>query len=123
MTPQPTITSVKGKYSVDFSKTFDDNHTRNVLDINQVAEGDNLKEGDVLSPSKGAERKHDSGWTIKTDYVCCDYYAWVESFEAIHKKYGKISGNFSEVVVAKSKKAYDHFCKNHPFYVFDLWDI
>jgi len=120
MNPEPTTRNLRNKYIVDFTNTFSDPYIANILDISTVAEGKNLKEGDVASP---AERKHESGWTIRTNVVEQDYFVWVGDFEAVHSQYGAISGNFSQIVTAESKEAYDHFHKHHPFDKFDLGNI
>lgn len=64
----------------------------------------------------------ESGWTI-TGKICQDYYSWVNYFEATHPTYGWIRGDFEKEIIAKSKKAYDHFIKFHHTEEWDYWDI
>jgi hypothetical protein len=63
-----------------------------------------------------------SGWTI-TGVIHEDYYTWVNYFEATHPTFGWIKGDYEDVIHAKSKKAYDHFIKNHPPELWDYADI
>ena len=74
----------------------------------------------TLSPFDLGE--NDSGWTI-TGQVVEDYYEWVNYFEAVHAAYGELKGDFEHEVTAESQEAYDHFIKNHPFAVWDYYDI
>jgi hypothetical protein len=63
-----------------------------------------------------------SGWKI-TGYIMTDYYAWINDFEANHPVYGWVKGDYEDVIHAKSKKAYEHFVKNHPPEEWDYKDI
>lgn len=63
-----------------------------------------------------------SGWTIY-GAISEDYYEWVNSFEATHKTYGVIKGDFEHEVTADSKEALDHFLKHHPYLEWDYGDI
>ena len=65
---------------------------------------------------------HDSGWTI-TGEIHEDYYFWVNYFEANHPKYGKLSGDYEEEIIAESVEAFEHFYKNHPPHRWDYNDI
>lgn len=66
--------------------------------------------------------EHESGWAITGD-VQEDYYRWVNEFEAIHPKYGKVYGDFETVVYAESEEALEHFIKHHPPEYWDYYDI
>ena len=63
-----------------------------------------------------------SGWTI-TGEIHEDYYAWVNYFEATHPTFGWIKGDYEDIIHAESKKAYEHFVKNHPPELWDYSDI
>jgi len=65
---------------------------------------------------------HKDGWTI-TGEVHEDYYEWVNEFEAIHKKYGKVWGDFEGEVHADSEKGFKHFYKHHTPEEWDYGDI
>ena len=73
-------------------------------------------------PAEFVTQEHKSKWVI-TGEVCYDYYSWVNDFEAVHPKYGRVFGNFEKIVYATSKKGYEHFCKNHPAEEWNYWDI
>lgn len=63
-----------------------------------------------------------SGWTIEGE-VYEDYYEWVNYFTATHPVYGKIEGDFEEIVTAETQEAFEHFCRHHPPNEWDYWDI
>jgi hypothetical protein len=65
---------------------------------------------------------HDSGWLIKAK-LHEDCYEWVEDFLAIHEVFGFVEGNFNEMVVASSKKAYEEFTKEFNPNTWDIRDI
>jgi hypothetical protein len=67
-------------------------------------------------------KTNSSGWTVSAT-VKCDYYRWIESFEAQHKIYGRVYGDFSKIVYATTKKGYLDFIKNHPPHDLDQDDI
>ena len=66
--------------------------------------------------------QNSSGWTI-SGAIIEDYYEWVNDFEATHPDFGWVKGNFEDEVKASSKKAYDHFWKNHEPMEWDYQDI
>jgi hypothetical protein len=72
--------------------------------------------------NKKYTRLNKSGWKISAE-ISADYYTWVEYFEAVHKKYGIVRGDFNDFVYASSKEAYDDFIKNHPYEIFCIGDI
>lgn len=74
----------------------------------------------TLSPAVLGENS--SGWTIRGE-VHEDYYEWVNEFEAVHPDFGRVWGDYEDEVHAKSKKAFEHFYKNHPPDVWDYGDI
>lgn len=65
---------------------------------------------------------HASGWTV-TGAVVEDWYEWVEDFEAVHPKLGKVWGDFEGTVYATSERAFKHFYDNHPPQPWDKGDI
>jgi len=68
------------------------------------------------------ERKHKDGWKIKGE-IQEDYCTWVNDFEAKHPRYGKVWGNFEDIVYATSEKGYQHFYKHHTPQAWDYQDI
>ena len=69
-----------------------------------------------------SERNHRDGWKIKGE-IHEDYYYWVNAFEASHKKYGRVWGNFESIVYANSERGFNHFYKHHPPNAWDYRDI
>jgi len=65
---------------------------------------------------------NESGWTITGD-VHEDYYEWVNEFEASHPVYGRVWGDFEQIVYADSDAGYVHFFENHTPQSWDYWDI
>jgi len=65
---------------------------------------------------------HEDGWTI-TGEVHEDYFEWVNDFEAVHKKYGKVWGNFEVEVYADNKEGFKHFYRHHTPEAWDYGDI
>lgn len=74
----------------------------------------------TLSPEDLGE--NESGWTIKGQIIE-DYFEWVNYFEASHPRYGKISGDFEDEVVADSELAFSHFWLHHPPTPWDYREI
>lgn len=66
--------------------------------------------------------EHASGWVI-SGVIHEDYFEWVNEFEAVHPDFGRVWGDFEEVVYADSEEAFEHFYKNHPPNEWDYWDI
>ena len=64
---------------------------------------------------------HENGWTV-TGEIHEDYYLWVNEFSATKGKMW-VKGDFEAEVTASSKKAYDEFVKEFPYYEWDYWDI
>ncbi len=56
---------------------------------------------------------HSNGWTI-LGYVQEDCYQWVNKFEAEHFKFGRVWGDFEDVVSADSEEGYQDFYRNFP---------
>lgn len=75
-----------------------------------------------ISKNAICSRTHDSGWTI-TGRVREDYYTWVNSFEAVHPAYGRVSGDFEDEVEADSEEGFNHFLEHHPYSEWDYHDI
>jgi len=65
---------------------------------------------------------HESGWTI-SGRLYEDYFVWVNEFEATHPFFGRVWGDFEDVVYADSEEGYADFVKNHPPEEWDYWDI
>lgn len=65
---------------------------------------------------------NESEWVI-TGQIHEDYYEWVNEFEAIHPKYGRIYGDFEKERIAESEEAFQHFWENHEPEDWDYWDI
>ncbi len=74
----------------------------------------------TLNPSEMC--KNESGWIIEGEIIS-DYYEWVNDFKASHKKYGKVWGNFEDIVYADSEEGYQHFFEHHEPHVWDYADI
>lgn len=68
------------------------------------------------------ERTHDDGWTIKGE-IHEDYYTWVNDFEAVHTKLGKVWGNFENTVYADSEEGFKDFYDKHKPSAWDYGDI
>lgn len=66
--------------------------------------------------------KHASGWEISGEIIR-DYYEWVNQFKAEHPTYGKVYGDFEDVVFADSNEGFRHFFENHPPCAWDYGDI
>lgn len=65
---------------------------------------------------------HDSGWTVVGD-IHEDYLTWVEQFEARHNTYGRVWGDFDDIVYADLEEGLEDFMRCHPPYAWDKWDI
>ena len=63
-----------------------------------------------------------SGWTI-TGEVHEDYYEWVNAFEATHPVFGRVWGDYEDVVNADSEEGFNNFYRNHPPTEWDYADI
>jgi len=85
--------------------------TLDTLDVQDVR----LSDGRYVKVNK-------SGWTIIGE-IHEDYFEWVNEFEAYHKKYGVVYGDFEIEVFATSEEAYNHFYKHHKPKVWDYGDI
>ena len=83
-----------------------------------------LKTSEVLKGSYTgiSQRTHSDGWTIKGK-IHEDFYSFVQDFEAAHPTYGKVWGNFENMVFADSEEGYQHFYKNHTPKAWDYGDI
>lgn len=98
------------------------------VEVATVVPGLYIVSGDKLPPNPwGALTlsteyigKHENGWEIVAD-VHEDYYEWVNAFVAYNHGYPNdfVAGDFEEVVVASSKKAYEEFLS---FFPPDAWD-
>ena len=82
----------------------------------------NVMGHDALTLRTGDIGQHKDGWLVAGD-IHEDYYEWVNEFEALHKKYGRIYGDFESKVYAETITAFEHFIKNHEPEEWDYWDI
>lgn len=76
-------------------------------------------------------RSHKSGWIISgriiEDYLYSEEVSktmpviigWVNEFKAVHPVYGKVWGNFENLVEADNGFGYDHFLFHHPYMEWD----
>lgn len=67
-------------------------------------------------------RTHPDKWTI-SGVIVEDYFYWVNDFEASHPIYGRVWGNFEDIVYADSEEGFQNFVANHPAYEWDYEDI
>ncbi len=67
-------------------------------------------------------RTYVDGWTI-SGAIHEDYYYWVNDFEAHHPRFGRVWGNFEDVVYADSEEAFDAFRASHEPQSWDYYDI
>jgi len=68
------------------------------------------------------QKTHKDGWTILGD-IQEDYYKWVNEFNAVHPKFGRVWGNFEDKVYADSEEGFQDFYKNHRPEAWDYGDI
>lgn len=52
-----------------------------------------------------------------------DYFEWVNEFQAVHADFGRVWGDFEDIVYADSEEGFNDFYKNHPPQSWDYWDI
>jgi hypothetical protein len=69
-----------------------------------------------------SSRTHSDGWTI-SGAISEDYYYWVNAFEASHPRFGRVWGDFEDVVYADSEEAFEAFYASHTPQSWDYWDI
>ena len=67
-------------------------------------------------------KTHDNGWTIIAN-IREDYYYWVNEFEAIHPKFGRVWGDFEKEVYADTEEGFENFYKDFPPEAWDYADI
>lgn len=67
-------------------------------------------------------RTHSNGWTV-TGRVVEDWYYWVNDFVATHPIFGKVWGNYEEIVYADTEAGYLAFTASFPPHVWDYHDI
>lgn len=77
---------------------------------------------EAVTLPKDCVGNNESGWQVKAQ-IHEDYYEWVNYFEAFHPDYGLVYGDFESEVYASSDQALEHFLNNHPFEVWDYYDI
>lgn len=87
-------------------------NSKEVVDIDNVS---TKCESDFKCGDKFHTKTHLDGWTI-TGYVkCSDYNIWIDEFEAVHEKYGRIEGYASTIIIVSSLEGFQDFIKHHPF--------
>jgi hypothetical protein len=96
------------KFSLDFP------HQARTLDPFVVS--------DVKYADGEHELTHDNDWTVKA-VIHEDYYYWINDFKANHPKFGRVWGNFEDIVYADSEDGYNEFLKEFPYTEWDYWDI
>ena len=80
------------------------------------------KYGNALTLDPGYIKQNESGWKI-TGEICEDYVYWVNYFEAYHKDYGLLKGDFEQFIEAESEEAIVDFLQHHPPTNWDYQDI
>lgn len=95
------------------------------VDFNSPGGALTLNSGEICDT--GAEgghhsRTHPDGWTI-SGQIHEDYYVWVNDFEASHPTFGRIEGNFENMVFACSEEAFQDFYAKHKPEAWDYMDI
>ena len=99
-------------YQVQFER---DGTMARTLDAEEVCENHGSRTGH-------SSRLHADGWLI-TGYITEDYFYWVNAFEANHPAFGRVWGDFEELVCADSIEAYEAFIASHGPTTWDYWDI
>lgn len=101
----------------EFGKDFNSEGGALTLDITEVSDGE-------YTPSNNIKysKTHKDGWTI-TGEIHEDYYEWVNDFEVVHPKFGKVWGNFEDKVFADSVEAFNDFFEKHKPMAWDYQDI
>lgn len=79
----------------------------------------NLQDIDWENPQV---RTHENGWVVKGE-IHENYYEWVNEFEAIHPKFGRVWGDFENEVYADSEEGFENFYKEFPPHEWDYADI
>lgn len=65
---------------------------------------------------------HTDGWTISAK-LHTDLFVWVNDFEAVHPKYGRVYGNFEKEVHADSEDGFNDFWLHHQPKAWDYGDL
>ena len=68
------------------------------------------------------KKTHKSGWTIEGE-LHEDYFVWINEFNAVHDKYGRVWGDFENTVYADNEEGYNDFYKNHTPHAWDYQEI
>lgn len=98
------------KYTIDF------NSSGGALTLNT----EEVK--DILLWDKTYMKTHKDGWTI-IGTVYEDYYEWVNEFVAFHPIFGKVWGDFEDIIFADSNDGFEDFYKRHQPEAWDYGDI
>jgi hypothetical protein len=96
-------------------KRFDVNGMAYTLSPEEVCENHGFRTG-------MSQRTHADGWTV-SGYITEDYYYWVNDFSATHPEFGKVWGDFEDVVYADSEEAFQDFFEKHTPESWDYEDI
>lgn len=100
-----------------FGKDFNSEGGALTLNPDEVCEGEY-----EVNSNKEYSRTHKDGWTIK-GRIHEDYYEWVNDFEAIHPKFGKVWGDFESEVYADTEEGFKDFFDKHKPEEWDYGDI
>lgn len=97
------------------------------VDFNSSGGALTLYSNEVMSGNQPVREEpytktHDDGWTI-TARVYEDYYYWINDFEAVHPKFGKVWGDFEHEVYADSEEGFKDFYEKHTPEEWDYGDI
>lgn len=68
------------------------------------------------------KRKHADGWVIQ-GYIQEIYYTWVNRFDARHPKFGRVWGDFDNLVYFDKREGLEDFIRKHRPYMWDYFDI
>ena len=82
----------------------------------------NFTHHDALTLDPGIIGNNASGWTVEGQ-IHEDWYEWVNEFEATHPDFGRVWGDFENIVYADSEEGFAHFYEHHEPIEWDYWDI
>ena len=101
----------------EFGKDFFSDGGALTLNPSEVTDEEN-----VANTGIEYSKTHKDGWIIKGE-VHEDYYDWVNEFEANHPIYGKVWGDFEDVVYADTEEGFKDFFEKHKPEAWDYGDI
>jgi len=103
------------KYTYKFNKDFFSDGGALTLPQSSVTRNEGLMTGVHT-------RTHKDGWKI-TGEIHEDYFVWVNEFEAVHPRFGRVWGDFEKEVFADKVSGFKNFYNNHPPDDWDYGDI